>query len=343
MRIFDRCCKEYDKATSKKQFLIIIVIGALMLTSPALHAQDFLQKAKKFLDAGECEKAKLAYEAYKVENPGGDAGVEQRMDECWKKFDGQPCPGTPTVTDYDGHTYNTVRIGKQCWMKENLRTKHYANGTEISFSDLDTSTTIGYYSWPNHNIGLVEKYGYLYNWKALMGNSSSSNANPSGVQGICPAGWHVPSKAEWIQLDEYVSSQSKYVCGSDNKNKAKALASVSSQWSLYDTLKTWKDWAGKWEVESHYKGAVGNCDVISNQGINNETGFSALPAGSFDPYPYRRYYSFGYSADFWSTTESSNYPTTNAFSYGFCSLSSSIFIGFYGLKIDYISVRCVRD
>ena len=42
--------------------------------------------------------------------------------------DAQACPGLSTVTDYDGNVYNTVKIGTQCWMKQNLRTKHYANG-----------------------------------------------------------------------------------------------------------------------------------------------------------------------------------------------------------------------
>ena len=48
--------------------------------------------------------------------------------------DGQPCVGAATVTDYDGHTYNTVQLGSQCWMAENLRTSHYSDGTAIPTS-----------------------------------------------------------------------------------------------------------------------------------------------------------------------------------------------------------------
>jgi len=310
---------------------IIISIGVLLLTSPALYAQDFLQKAKKFLDAGECEKAQMAYDAYKVEHPGGDAEVEQRMDECWKKFDGQPCPGTPTVTDYDGHTYNTVQIGKQCWMKENLRTKHYANGTEISNGGWDTSTTKRYYFYPNYDVELAEKYGFLYNLKAVMGNSSFSSANPSGVQGICPAGWHVPSVAEWTQLDEYVSSQSKYVCGSDNKNIVKSLTSdedwrteIKTTWTG-DKLKNEKVWHG-WPNEDHCQKAI------------NATGFSALPAG------YHRIpneYSFGFSALFWTVSKSS-FTRYEAWTIKISMDSSYIHQCSYG-GAPAFSVRCVRD
>lgn len=61
---------------------IIIILGALVFSFPALFAQDFLQKAKNYLDAGNCEKAQQAYEAYKVEHPAGDAEVEQRIAKC---------------------------------------------------------------------------------------------------------------------------------------------------------------------------------------------------------------------------------------------------------------------
>ena len=126
--------------------------------------------------------------------------------------DNQPCTGATTVTDFDGNIYNTVQIGQQCWMKENLRTIHYSNGTYIPLGS-STSTTTAYRYYPNNDQSNVSTYGYLYNWKAVMGDSSSSSRNPSGVLGICPIGWHVPSDSEWTRLTDYVSSQSQYVCG----------------------------------------------------------------------------------------------------------------------------------
>ena len=226
--------------------------------------------------------------------------------------DGQPCNGAPTVSDYDGNVYNTVQIGNQCWMKENLRTTRYASGTSIALGS-STSTTMAYRYYPNNNSSNVSTYGYLYNWKAVMRNSSSSVANPSGVQGICPDGWHVPSDAEWTQLTDYVGGQSQYYCSNNPENIAKALASTSN-WSSSTTT----------------------CAVGNSQSTNNATGFSALPAGHYDNSGY--YYSGRY-AYFWSATESSSslacYP-------GLIYNVATVYrIG--GYKYFGHSVRCVRD
>ena len=88
--------------------------------------------------------------------------------------------GTSTVKDYDGNVYNTVPIGNQCWMKENLRTTHYSNGASITLgTSYGVSTPARYY--PNHDSANVGSYGYLYNWAAVMNGAASSGANPSKV------------------------------------------------------------------------------------------------------------------------------------------------------------------
>ena len=89
-----------------------------------------------------------------------------------------PCPGTPTIS-YQGQVYNTVQIGDQCWMRENL--------------NWDTASSSCYNNSPTN----CEVYGRLYNWHTIMNGAQASNSVPSGVQGICPAGWHFPSDAEW--------------------------------------------------------------------------------------------------------------------------------------------------
>ena len=178
------------------------------------------------------------------------------------------------MTDIDGNVYNTVMLGTQCWMKENLRTTKYADGTSISQGS-STSTTVAYWYYPDNDASNKTTYGLLYNWKAVMRNSSSSSSNPSGVQGVCPTGWHVPSDAEWTQLTDYVSSQSEYVCGSDNMYTyiAKALAGTTG-WSS----------------------STNTCAVGNTPSQNNSTGFGALPAGRYDNH-------FGTNANFWSATE----------------------------------------
>ncbi len=97
--------------------------------------------------------------------------------------------------DGDGNHYGVVSIGEQIWMAENLKTQKDAAGNNITRYCYDNNTD--YCSW----------YGGLYLWSTLMNGDGSSNSNPSGVQGICPTGWHVPSDAEWTQLVDYVVAQ----------------------------------------------------------------------------------------------------------------------------------------
>ena len=226
---------------------------------------------------------------------------------------GQPCPGTPTLTDIDGNVYNTVQIGQQCWMKENLRTTRYADNTPIALGS-NTSSTMAYRYYPDNNESNVAEYGYLYNWPAVMHGEASSSANPSGVQGICPDGWHVPSDAEWTQLTDYVSSQSEYVCGSDNTYIAKALVSDHG-----------------WQIT-----ADNVCAVGYDQSSNNVTGFSALPAGFYSSSGCN--FSGNYAGS-WSATESSS---SYAYARGLDYDSATVYRGNPNKSLGY-SVRCLRD
>jgi len=118
------------------------------------------------------------------------------------------------ITDIDGNTYNTIQIGNQCWMSDNLKATHYSNGISIplvtdttGWAELN-NTDDAYCYYNNNANGEADIYGALYTWVAAMGdNAISSNSNPSGVQGVCPVGWHLPSNLEWSELTDYVGGE----------------------------------------------------------------------------------------------------------------------------------------
>ena len=228
--------------------------------------------------------------------------------------DGLPCPGIPTLTDINGNVYNTALIGSQCWMKENLRATKFLDNTEIALGTY-TSSDPCYYDDSESRIPLEER-GYLYNWSAAMHGAASSSAVPSGVQGVCPNGWHLPSEAEWEALKEYVSAQPEYTCGGNTSNIAKAMAS-----------ELWWD---------SYNGGCNPGDQRNSS--NNATGFSAVPAGTLGVYGYD---DARYSAHFWSATENSGY-TAAAIYYGLDHDTSEFFMA-TTVKERRASVRCLRD
>lgn len=246
-------------------------------------------------------------------NSNGTAYSNEKSFRTGTGNDGQPCAVEATVTDVDGNIYNTVQIGNQCWMKENLRTTHYASSTEIP---LGSSATHYDYSaqryYPNNNAESVGTYGYLYNWAAVMNGTSSSTANPSGVQGICPNGWHVPSDAEWTELTDYVSSDRKMRSYNSDDAIAKALAAQTD-----------------WEPGSD-KGDVGY-DLSKN----NATGFSALPAG-IAGYPF---VTFGNSGYYWTATYAGY---DRAYCRSFHSGNEDVNKDSW-LTENGLSVRCVKD
>ncbi|MBO7630357.1 MAG: fibrobacter succinogenes major paralogous domain-containing protein, partial [Bacteroidales bacterium] len=229
--------------------------------------------------------------------------------------DTQPCPGTPTVTDKDGNTYNTVKIGDQCWMRENLRTTKYADGSAITAATGDGSTNPYYYNNTSSSIPLAAR-GYLYNWSAVMNGAPSSHAIPSGVQGICPTGWHVPSDEEWEQLSVYVRNQNQFLCGNNSRYINKSLAATEG----------WNNYSGEC------------CPGDQSVTMNNATGFSAVPAGqSYGIWVVDE----GTYAYFWTSTE---LTSTNvhywSVHYNYEGIGST---NLNNNKLKGYSVRCLRD
>ena len=149
---------------------------------------------------------------------------------------------TTAVTDIDGNIYQTVTIGTQTWMLENLKTTKYNDGTmipnitnTISWSKLTTGAYCNY----DNDAANGNKYGHLYNWFAV--NTGK----------LAPKGWHLPSDTEWIVLQKYVSTHLG-VSGSVGK----AIAATT-------------DWSGSTVI-----GSIGN-----DLNKNNSSGFSAKPGG----------------------------------------------------------------
>ncbi len=213
------------------------------------------------------------------------------------------------VYDQQGNGYAVVQIGNQCWMAENVRATAYASnltGAPTLTQSYQNSATEAYYGLPSGQSDAAS-YGYLYNWYAAMAGAASSGATPSGVQGICPKGWHVPSYAEFNTLINTTET------GSSNAGKlAKGCA--------------WK--------KENTSGTPGDYSYTDR----NASGFSAFPAGFFkDGSP--QYFSF--YGDFWSTTQ---YETENHLAYelylNYEGLSAKMYPDekFYGY-----SVRCLRN
>lgn len=203
-----------------------------------------------------------------------------------------------TFTDTrDGQTYQQTQIGSQCWMAENLNYDQNSNGNDWCY---------------DNNSSNCDTYGRLYDWAAVMQEASSSNSNPSGVQGVCPDGWHVPSDAEWKELEmELGMSQSEAKDdGYRGTNEGSKLAGNASLWESGDL------------TSDSYFGA---------------SGFSALPGGNRINGVY--FDLVGDLGSWWSSSEASS-PTawSRNLTYG------DTYVSRYDLgKVSGFSVRCVRD
>ncbi len=157
--------------------------------------------------------------------------------------------GDDIIDNRDGNTYKIVQIGAQCWMAENLNYDQSAYGNDWCYDDNSTN---------------CNTYGRLYDWDAVMQGAPSSNSNPSGVQGVCPDGWHIPSDAEWTTLTAFLGGIS--VAGDKMKEEGTA----------------------------HW--------ISPNTGATNSSGFTALPGGV--RYNYPGWYGLTIYAAWWSSTES---------------------------------------
>ena len=112
-------------------------------------------------------------------------------------------PG-PVISDVDGNSYNTVYIGNQQWMSENLKVSKYNDGTSIpnvTDSAQWTQLTNGAWVYHENNQSNNDKYGKLYNWYTVSTSMSWFDKN------VCPTGWHVPTHTEWTVLTDFLGGE----------------------------------------------------------------------------------------------------------------------------------------
>jgi uncharacterized protein (TIGR02145 family) len=240
--------------------------------------------------------------SYAINIEGVAYGEELTFETLIDVGDGQPCPGIPNVSDIDGNVYNTVKIGNQCWMKENLNTTRDANGNSITRLCYENDTT---------NCSL---YGGLYSWFTVMNGAPGSNNNPSGVQGICPTGWHVPSAAEWTQLYNYVIGINSVDVGNHLKSCRQQNSPLGGACNTEDHP--------RWDAH------------FFNFGTDNY-GFSGLPGGFKPSGPFNN---IGVSGTWWTST--GNGGSAN---YRVLIFASGWLVGGEISKNYGYSVRCVKN
>jgi uncharacterized protein (TIGR02145 family) len=224
---------------------------------------------------------------------------------CW--FDGTSWTYVPQdrkscgTISYEGKTYETVVIGSQCWMKQNINV-----GTMIDVSVGQTNDSIVEKYCYNNDEANCDVYGGFYQWDELMNWTSSSATNPSGRQGICPTGWHIPSDAEWCQVYTYLDP---------------ALNCENTSWLITDAGAKMRETG-----TSHWASSVGT----------NTSGFTALGTG----FAYAgSFYYFNVSAAIWSATE---YSDTDAW-YFYLYTDYTWIAHDHCEKAMGNSARCVKD
>lgn len=228
------------------------------------------------------------------------------------------------VTDIDGNLYDTVMIGTQIWMRENLRVTKYNDGTHIPLVKDPSIWANNFNGKPKAMMSWYEnsqpkymanKYGALYNWYVV-------NPLTNGNRSVCPIDWHVPTDDEWTTMENYLImnahnfDSTTHGDGMTNNKIAKSLASTTG-----------------WHFDGSV-GAVGNNDYVS---LRNKSGFTALPAG------YRGYggtfiniTKYGY---WWTSTQAG---ASSAWGRSIC-YSSGFVDSFNKNKAYGYSIRCIKN
>ncbi len=214
-----------------------------------------------------------------------------------------------TITDIDGNIYNTIDIGTQTWMKENLMVSKFNDGTNILYPLYNDSlwefNTTGAYSYWGHDEATYKyMYGALYNWYSL-------NSTANGGKNVCPSGWHVSTEHDWNILETFLDITV------DTTTTTSIFYGTDVGGKLKDTVTLWN---------------------MVNAGATNSSGFSALPGG--DRYSSGSVFScLRSSGFFWSAQE---FDSLNAWVRTLNFTNAQVQLG-YTQKNVGASVRCVKN
>ncbi len=213
--------------------------------------------------------------------------------------------GEPFIDKRKGREYQTVKIGNQCWMAENLNIGTLIQGT-VNQSD---NATIEKYCY-NNDPANCDAYGGLYQWDEMMQYLTNFD-----VQGICPDHWRLSNYWDWETLLNYLKAESDYQCIGNPEFIAKSLASTNF-WNTSSVI----------------------CAVGNPANINNETGFTGLPGG------YRNtnggFYSLNDLSPWWSSNMIEG--TQDIYYVSLAYLKADVNFWYINKKLGF-SVRCIRD
>lgn len=221
-------------------------------------------------------------------------------DEITQLYNSEKPSTSNIVTDINGNVYQTVQIGTQTWMVENLKTTKFRNGdlietTEETFYPNDLTSI---YQWQYNSFN----YGCYYTWYAITDNRE-----------IAPVGWHIPSYEEWETMLNYLKNNGYNYDSTIGDNKiAKSLAATTN-----------------W-LTSSTQGAIGN-DLSKN----NSTSFTALPSG-YHSYA-GVFYSVGENTIWWTSSElNSEYARTWLLQYNTEKLYTNYYLKNFGFPVRCI-------
>ena len=221
-----------------------------------------------------------------------------------------------SVSDIEGNTYGTIEIGTQLWMAENLKVTQYPDGSPITqiideavWNDI--TPDVQAYCWYNNQTEYSDTSGVLYTWAAAMNGALSSDTIPSGVQGVCPDGWHIPSDAEWKILEMSLGMSQ---ADADNY-----------------------DWRGSDEGAQLKESGFSNW-AIPNLGASNSSGFTAVPGGFRSAKGL--FYSIDQYAAYWSSSEEAG--TDKAWYRTLIFDKEQVYRQYNDMRLG-LSVRCIQN